>query len=240
MSKPRPSAGSVPAEGTTPGARRRAAVWLLIPLFLSSGATSLVYETLWARQMHLVFGTSQVAIATVLAAFMAGLAAGGFAAARWAGRARRPLLWYAGLEAFIGLYALLFPVLLRLCAPIYLGFWRAFEPSPGLFAAFQLLLLGTLLLPPTFCMGATLPLLSRFVTGRHEEAGRQVGRLYGANTLGAVLGTAAAGFWLLPTLGLAATTAWTAGANGLLALLAVALSVWGERDAPLEIPLRCF
>ena len=86
--------------------RRRAAAWLLLPLFLSSGATSLVYETLWARQLQLVFGTSQVAIAAVLAAFMAGLAVGGFAAARWAGRVARPLSWYAGLEAFIGLYAL--------------------------------------------------------------------------------------------------------------------------------------
>ena len=85
------------------------------------------------------------------------------------------------------------------------------------------MLLGGLLLPPTICMGATLPLLARFLTDRAEEVGTQVGRLYGANTLGAVLGTAAAGFWLLPVLGLRATTTWTAAANGLLALGAVGL-----------------
>ena len=64
-------------------------------LFMTSGATSLIYETIWARQLHLVFGTSQLAICTLLAAFMGGLALGALAAARWAARAKHPLLWYA-------------------------------------------------------------------------------------------------------------------------------------------------
>ena len=74
-----------------------------------SGATSLVFETVWARHLNLVFGTSQLAICTVLAAFMAGLALGSFAAARWANRITRPLLAYAVIEAFIGAYAIAFP-----------------------------------------------------------------------------------------------------------------------------------
>ncbi|MDH5607778.1 MAG: hypothetical protein OEY93_12935, partial [Anaerolineae bacterium] len=94
---------------------------LLLVIFLFSGATSLVYETLWSRQLHLVFGVSQLAIATLLAAFMAGLALGGFFAARWAGRIKRPLLVYAGLEAFIGLYALAFPYILQASTPLYLS-----------------------------------------------------------------------------------------------------------------------
>ena len=62
--------------------RRARAARVLVPLFFVSGATSLVYETLWARQLHWVFGTSQLAITTVLAGFMGGLAAGGFVGAR--------------------------------------------------------------------------------------------------------------------------------------------------------------
>ena len=85
----------------------------LIGLFLASGATSLVYETLWARQLQLVFGTSQLAICTVLAAFMGGLALGAFATARWGSRITRPVLAYAGLEAFIGIYAIAFPWILK-------------------------------------------------------------------------------------------------------------------------------
>ena len=203
--------------------RRQRAIALLVPLFLFSGATSLVYETLWERQLHLVVGTSQVAVITVLAAFMTGLAAGGFAAGRVADRIKNPLKAYAILEGFIGLYAVSFPFVVGLLEPIYLGFWRGFEPTPTVFATFQFGLLGLFLLPPTVCMGATLPLLARFAATRADEAGRQVGRLYGANTLGAVIGVALAGFVLLPNLGLQATTWATAAGNLLLCLFAFAL-----------------
>ncbi len=201
--------------------RREAAFKVLVPLFFLSGATSLVYETIWARHLHLVFGTSQVAIATVLAAFMAGLAAGGLIMGRLADRIRRPVLAYGLLEAGIGVYALLFPYLLQVITPIYLGFWQWAEPSPTLFAAFQALLAGAFLLLPTTLMGATLPLLARFVTTEMASTGNRVGLLYGVNTAGAVLGTGMAGFVLLPAWGLQQTTFAAAMANFLLAGLAI-------------------
>lgn len=203
--------------------RRARAVKLLVPLFLFSGATSLVYETLWERQLHLIVGTSQVAVITVLAAFMTGLALGGFAASRVADRVRKPLQVYAILEGTIGIYAVVFPWIVHVLEPIYLHFWRTTQPDPTTFAAFQFVLLGIFLLPPTMCMGATLPLLARFATTTAEEAGAQIGRLYGANTLGAVLGVALAGFVLLPGFGLAQTTWITAAGNVALCLAAFAL-----------------
>ena len=48
-------------------------------LFLLSGATSLAYQVVWTRQLIRVFGATSLAISTVLAAFMAGLALGSFA-----------------------------------------------------------------------------------------------------------------------------------------------------------------
>ncbi|MFT4979039.1 MAG: spermidine synthase, partial [Myxococcota bacterium] len=213
--------------------RRDRVLTALFPLFLASGATSLVYETLWERQLHLVFGTSQVAVYTVLAAFMTGLAAGGFVAARYVHRAVAPLKTYAILEGCIGLYALLFPIVLGLMEPAYLGFYRIFSPSPLVFAIFQFFILGVALLPATTCMGATLPLLVRFATAQESDrgAGQAVGRLYGANTLGAVLGVALAGFVLLPRVGLQTTTFITAGGNALLCLAAL----WLNRQIA-EIP----
>ena len=218
------AADAVPSSSDDAVMRRARAVRWLIPVFLGSGATSLVYQTLWARQLHHVFGTSQLAICTVLAAFMGGLGLGGLVAARWAGRACRPMHAYAYLEAFIGAYALVFPLLVWGVEPLYLGFYSAFQPSQLTFGLFQFAVLGVLLLIPTACMGATLPLLARFVTAEREEAGSQIGRLYGANTLGAVLGTALAGFVLLPLIGIATTTWITALANFVLAGLAIALS----------------
>ena len=223
--------------------RRQKAVRLLIPLFFVSGLTALIYQSIWARQLQLVFGTSQFAIATVLAAFMAGLAAGGFLMARKADTIARPLFVYGMLEIFIGLYALLFPLLVKLVTPLYLGFYAAFEPTPLAFGVFQFLVLGVLLLAPTTCMGATLPLLGRFVTTRLGNAGDRIGLLYGVNTFGAVAGIAAAGFYLLPTLGLWKTTLFAACCNVVLGAAAVALSrSHGERDTPppveADIPTR--
>jgi spermidine synthase len=221
--------------------RRARAARVLVPLFFVSGATSLVYETLWARQLHWVFGTSQLAITTVLAGFMAGLAGGGFVGARIADRTRSPVALYAALEAFIGLYALVFPVLLGGVGPLYKMFWRqvGLFDSPLPFVTAQLLLVGVLFLPPTIAMGATLPLMARFATDATEDAAKHVGRLYGANTLGAVFGTAIAGFVLLPKLGLAITTWLVAGTNLALALVAASVARWGgeiEPAAPAAVP----
>lgn len=221
--------------------RHQRAVQALVLLFLLSGAVCLVYETLWVRQLRLILGAGQLAVATVLAAFMAGLALGGLAAARWAGRAPRPLVAYAVLEGFIGAYALGFPWLLELATSLYLAWYRALAPGPALAAVLQFGLLGGLLLPPAAAMGATLPLAARFAAGLWSSAGREVGRLYGANTLGATLGAALAGFVLLPRLGVAATNWLAVGLSGLLALAAGALAAASRPlppTAPVPLALR--
>lgn len=190
-------------------------------LFFLSGATSLIYESIWGRQLHLVFGTSQFAIATVLAAFMTGLALGGALGARFAPQVARPLRAYAALELVVGVYALLFPTLLGAMEPLYSSFAREVQPGPVLFGVSQFLMVGVLLLVPTTCMGATLPLLVRLPS--ELGAGETTGRLYGINTLGAVVGTWAAGFWLLPAHGVWATTGAAATGNLLLAIGALVL-----------------
>lgn len=212
--------------------RRQRAVAALVPLFVLSGATSLVYETLWERELHLVVGTSQVAVITVLAAFMAGLAAGGFLSARLADRAANPLLAYAALEGLIGAYALAFDRIVAALTPVYEHLWVALRPSPAIFAATQFVVLGLALLPPTIAMGATLPLLARFAATAADEAGRRVGELYGANTLGAVLGVALAGFVLLPGHGLRHTTWITAAGNAALLIGAGWLGLRAGRIGP--------
>lgn len=203
---------------------------LLVPLFFVSGAAGLVYESIWSRELHRIFGTSQFAIATVLAAFMTGLALGGAVAARFAPRVDRPLRAYAILEAVIGLFALAFPRILSAVEPVYLGFFRTFEPGVVAFGSFQFFVLGVVLLVPTACMGATLPLLIRLVEG--GESGRATGRLYAVNTAGAVLGTWLAGFYLLPDLGVWATTELTAAVNLGLGVLAFGLDQAGLARPP--------
>lgn len=191
---------------------------VLVSLFFVSGATSLVYQTVWARGLHHVLGTSNFAVSVVLAAFMAGLGIGGALGASRAHGVARPLQLYGRLELGIGLYAVLFPNLLSLATPLYLlldGF------PPALASAAHAALAAVLLLPPTIAMGATLPLLTRLVADRRGTLADRIGVMYAANTLGAVAGTAAAGLWLLPTIGLAATTLAAAAGNAALGLVAI-------------------
>lgn len=210
---------------TDPSADRRQfwTVFGLLPLFFVSGGTALTYQTLWHRELNLVFGTSTFAISTVLAAFMGGLALGGFVAGRYADRVSRPLAAYGVLEIGIGLYAVVFPFIVRTVTPVYLEVHRAMDPGPVVFGLVQFVLVGSTLFVPTILMGATLPLLARFATDRLGSAGDRIGTLYSVNTAGAVLGTFLCGFFLLPMLGRTETTWLAAGANLLLGLAAVGL-----------------
>src|SRR5215217_1731848 len=106
---------------------------LLIGLcFVLSGATGLIYEVLWARMLGLVFGATTLAVSTVLAAFMGGLALGSALAGRLASRIRKPLGTYGLMEIGIAIYALLVPFLFGLVDHLYALIWQQFQP--GFFA----------------------------------------------------------------------------------------------------------
>ena len=76
---------------------------------------------------------------------------------------------------------------------------------------------------PTLLMGATLPILSRFFIVSFSHVGRRVGDLYATNTMGAVLGCALAGYWLIPVVGMRATVTIAATLNVLIALVIFAV-----------------
>jgi spermidine synthase len=201
---------------------------LLLACFLLSGLAALIYETVWTQQFAVVFGTSELALATVLAAYMAGLALGAAAAARWAHRVRRPVLAYAVLELGIGAAALAVPLAIRLTSRLHVALLSGPElPSAAGSigsALFYLVCSFAILIVPTAMMGATLPLLARWAVRRDREIGPRVGALYTANTAGAAAGTLAAAYLLLPRLGLGRTVLTAAGVNLLVFLLTVILA----------------
>jgi spermidine synthase len=183
---------------------------LLLCLVLS-GISGLVYEVAWVRSLELIFGATSFAVATVLASFMGGLAAGSWLSGRHAGRLAplHPLGVYAAIEGLIGLLALIIPSLFRSLVPVYQWAGRLAGDSFAAHSLFRFLLCVAVLLVPTALMGATLPIVSRFAcspaAGPAGEGARRVGLLYAINTSGAVLGCAAAGFLLLPVIGLLGT-----------------------------------
>ena len=200
--------------------------------FILSGFAALLYQTAWMRQFSILFGTSELAIASVLAAYMGGLALGSAIGGRIAPRVKRPVLAYGILEAGIAGGALLVPVLLswstKLLQTVLGG-----QPAPPQADAlshslFYVAVTFGVILIPTTLMGATLPLLTRYAVAREEDIGQRVGLLYALNTAGAVAGTLVAAFLLLPAYGLAGTVLWGVGVNvvvfGIAALVAMSKS----------------
>src|SRR3989441_7155754 len=207
-------------------------IWrpIVLALCFLSGTSGLLYEVAWARMLHLLFGDTVLAVSTVLASFMAGLAMGSFWIGRSIDRRRRVLAVYASLEAGIGLSALLFPVVLQSLTPLYVWLHQSLSSSFWLFSLARFLLAFCLLCVPTALMGATLPVLSRYVVQSSATLGWTVGTLYALNTGGAVLGCFMTGYVLIGSLGLSRTV-WIGAALN----FAIALVVWvGQRwiDAP--------
>lgn len=216
----------------TPGLsddRRRTPIAPLL-CFLASGTSGLVFQVVWMRELTLIFGATTLAVSTVLAVFMGGLAAGSYVGGRWADRALRPLRVYAWLELAIGLYGLAIPFLFDLLPHVYQPMWRAANLSFSTLSLVRFALAALVLAVPTVLMGATLPILSRVVARRADAVGRDVGRLYAVNTIGAVVGASSAGLLLIPSIGMTGTTVVAA----LLNLMAGAIAIVLDRRLPSE------
>ena len=197
---------------------------ILFPLFAVSGAAALVYETLWLRTLVLTFGSTVFALGTILAAFMGGLAAGSLVIGRATTRHANPLRLYGMLEVGVGLSALALPVLFAGARGATVALFPDWPEGNALFPIFRFVVSSAILLIPTFLMGGTLPAMTRlFVTAR-EDLGREGGLLYFANTAGAVVGTLAGTFALLPALGMAGTNRVAVAANLAVGVAALALS----------------
>jgi len=171
-------------------------------VFFLSGASALIFEALWFRQTGIAFGNSVWGAAVVMSSFMGGLALGNGLAARYGYRFRRPIFMYAVLETAIAVtgltLVLLLPVLAGWLAPIF----SPILDMPLLLNSLRLSIAFGLMLIPTTAMGATLPLLTKALSSYDKNFGSVLGKLYGWNTMGAVLGVLAAEIVLIKWLGI--------------------------------------
>lgn len=212
---------SVVRQQTLPISYSPPVILLIGVCFILSGATGLIYEVLWARMLGLVFGATTLAVSTVLAAFMGGLALGSALAGRLGSRIKRPLRTYGVIEIGIAIYALLVPFLFTLVDNLYVFIWQQFHPGFFVFSLWRFVLSCALLLVPTTLMGATLPVLSAALLRSAKRNSNSVTRLYACNLVGAILGTLVAGFFFLPTLGVRSTILVAAALNVIVGLIAI-------------------
>jgi spermidine synthase len=187
---------------SVPSLDRRSVV---LAIFLLSGASGLVYEVVWSRQLVLVFGNTTQAVSAILTGYFGGLAIGAVIGGRLADRARSALRMYGILELALVVVVLITPVLFRGLHEVYRSWYDSLESQPTTIALIRYALALVALAPATVLMGATLPTLSRHLTRSAAEFGGSFGRLYAVNTVGAVVGTLLAGLILIEVVGLGGT-----------------------------------
>jgi spermidine synthase len=200
----------------------------LFVAFFFSGASGLIYQTVWVRMLTRYLGSTTHATATVLVVFMTGLCLGSYLGGRRADRVKYPLLAYILLEVAIAAAGLLASfAIIRGLGGYYVQVHRWVGDGSALLLAARVAFVVACLLVPTLLMGATLPLLVAYVSRAGQDLQSGLGRLYGINTYGAVAGVLAAAFVLLGELGEAAALLIAAGLNAAAVVLAFLL--W-QRD----------
>ncbi|MBI3544593.1 MAG: fused MFS/spermidine synthase, partial [Deltaproteobacteria bacterium] len=188
-----------------------------------SGMCALIFQVAWQRYLMMLVGSEARSISLVVGVFLFGLAMGyrywGNRSERLGSR-RRVLATYGAIELAIGAYAFAFPWL----------FARVLAVGRGLpdHLGVDLALTSALLLAPTFLMGATIPLLTKALPERPEQANDFHARVYAVNTLGACAGAWIGGFWLVPALGLRASL----GVAGVFDVVVGAVFLVGARRVP--------
>ncbi|MDP6505982.1 MAG: fused MFS/spermidine synthase, partial [Planctomycetota bacterium] len=197
--------------------------FLLLACFFLSGLCGLIYQIVWMRMLGLVFGNSTYATATVLAAFMAGLAFGSLIGGRVADRRSDRVKLYGLLEIAIGIYCLVFPFLLQASMPLFAALYQSAEGTSVTLILVRAIVCSLLLLIPTGFMGATLPILLRHFVHSDEGLGKTVGLVYAVNTFGAVAGCVLTGFILIPGLGQKATMSIAVVLNIAIGIVAILL-----------------
>lgn len=215
---------------------------LFLLLYLLSGTAALMYQVIWSRLLTLEMGQTVGAVGTVLAAFMGGLAGGAALAGRAAGSmpSARALRTYALLETAIAISALALPLALSGLHPV-LGWAYRNGDGTSVFGVTRVVLSLLLVSAPAAAMGATYPIGVRCFAGTGRAAPARASGLYAANTAGAAIGAALAGFLMLPALGLSGATIVGVGLNALAAAGAFFLAGraqqmrHGEAEAPRDV-----
>jgi spermidine synthase len=188
---------------------------LAVILFFS-GSYSLIYQIAWVRFLTLLLGSTTMGITTVVASFMTGLAVGSWLASKYLIGRDKPLKIYALLEFIIAVTALATPLLFDWAFSSLPGILQKFGDANYSIFILRILFSAVIMLVPTVCMGAALPVLGKYLQEYTNLAERRITIIYGLNTLGAAAGCIASGYYLLPGLGLINTIYITAAANALL------------------------
>jgi spermidine synthase len=210
---------------------------IILLLFFLSGALALIYEVVWARMMTHVFGSTALAVGTVLAAYMCGMAVGAWRIGKRADHHPNCLRLYARLEIGIAVMAIGSHFLLHQLGLAHHLIYQWVGSSAIAFAGMRFLLAFALVMAPTVLMGATLPVLTRFLSRRQVLVGINISTLYAINTFGAVSGVLLTGFFLIGRYGIHVPVYIAVIGNLVIGLIALVISSGYSTNSPESKPV---
>ncbi|MFC1485832.1 fused MFS/spermidine synthase, partial [Candidatus Latescibacterota bacterium] len=199
---------------------------IVLGFFFLSGITGLIYEILWTRMIVSIIGSAPFAVSIVLSVFMGGLGLGSYLASKRVDEVREPgrlLRIYGLLELIVGAYGMLLPVVLWIFRPLYAALYNSVFHHFMLYNLLTFAGCAVILILPATCMGATLPVLSRFYIQRISHVGSHLGQLYGVNTIGAAIGSLLCGFWIIGWWGIWVALGIAVAFNILIGLTCISL-----------------
>jgi spermidine synthase len=199
---PVPAVGPAASSPSVPGTASGVEHGLALAAFFVTGFLSMVYENAWSRSLIMVFGTSIYAFATMLTTYLFGLALGSLVFSRFVDRVSNHLAWLAAMTAMIGISILATTPAIGIMPEYFASVFSRQDASWGQITLTEFTASFLLMLIPTFCSGASFPIVSRISAGaRKFQIGRAVADVYALNTGGCILGSLVTGFLLIPMLG---------------------------------------
>jgi spermidine synthase len=210
----------------------------LLFLFAVVGCTAFTYEIAWTRLLSITVSSSTYAFTTMLAMFLTGIVVGSASFRYFVGRSGKiSLVTFSKTQTWIGVAALSSLILFHWLLPVVPFLLRATNRAFGGLLLAQFVISGLTVLPVATIFGFAFPMVVALFAGTASSADSTsaiVGRAYAANTVGSIVGSLTAGFWLVPSLGSFRVIAAAAGVNF---LLGVATSP--RRILPLALNLLC-
>ncbi len=197
---------------------------LLSFVFFISGASALIFESIWFHQAGLNLGNSVWASSIVLTSFMAGLAIGSACIAAWGDKIYLPLRFYVCLEVLIATFGITAIVLFSQSTPYLTPLYTLISSKPALLNFSRTIIAFSFMLIPTIAMGMTLPLLVKTLYRQTSNFGETLGLLYGWNTLGALTGVLLNELFIIKYLGIWGAGILAGSLNVLAALTATYLA----------------
>jgi predicted membrane-bound spermidine synthase len=222
---PEPTAPAIPSTDSVSTEERSVTSLFLVAAFIT-GAASFIYEIGWIRMLSLVLGSTTHSFELMLSAFITGLAFGGLWIKRRIDNVGDPVRFSGRVQIFMGMAALLTLPIYSMTfewMQILLSALRETDSAFALFSIGSHAIALVVMLPATFLAGMTLPLFT-FVMMKSGSGEKAIGRVYAANTFGAIVGVVFAINIGLPLMGLQNLIAFGASLDVILGLVLLARS----------------